>query len=309
MIDPMKTDFIWKNGELIKFEDATTHVLTHTLHYGSGVFEGIRCYYNEKIGQSNVFLLKEHMQRLVDSCKICSIPIDYSVEELCEAALLTIRANKLKACYIRPIVYYGYGQLGVNPKGCPVEVVIAVWEWGAYLGEGALENGIRTCISSWRQRSINAIPPEAKTTASYMNSILAKEEALSYGFDEAILLNEEGKVCEGSGESIFAVKNGIMRTPPIADGVLSGLTRFTVLGIAETLGIPVETKSITRASLYTADEVFFSGTAAEVTPICEIDDRSIGKPGPVTKKIQEAFFKITSGEEELSKKLLTPVYK
>ncbi|MBR5258885.1 MAG: branched-chain amino acid transaminase [Eggerthellaceae bacterium] len=302
-----EVEYIWKNGELVPWHECTTHVLTHSLHYGSGVFEGIRCYHNEETGKSYVFRLQEHMERLIRSCKIALIDIDYTAEELCEATLEVIRANKLPACYIRPLVYRGYGNMGVNPAGCPTEVIIAVWPWGAYLGEDALENGVAVGVSSWRQRSVNAIPPAMKSTASYMNSILAKLEALEHGYAEAILLNEDGKVCEGSGENLFIVRNGVLSTPPLSDGVLEGITRDSVLCIAEDLEIPALEESLVRSDLYVADEVFMTGSAAELTPIGSVDGRVVGKPGEITKAIQAKFFDIVNGRDEAYLDWLTEV--
>lgn len=298
MAEMAKAEYIWKNAEFVKWEEATTHILSHSLHYGSGVFEGIRCYQDPESGKSYVFRLRDHMERLHRSCKIAQIPLEYSVDELCDATLELIRKNNLPSCYIRPIVYYGYGVMGVDPTGAPVDVSIAVWPWGSYLGEGALDNGVDVGISSWRQRSINAIPPAVKSTASYMNSILAKLEARSHGYTEAILLNENGLVCEGTGENLFVVRNGIISTPPLSDGVLEGITRDTILCLADDLDIPSLEESLTRADLYVSDEVFMTGSAAELTPIGSIDGRVIGKPGPVTKALQDRFFKVVYGQVE-----------
>ena len=300
-----EAEYIWKNGEFIPWADATTHVLSHSLHYGSGVFEGIRCYEGE--GKSYVFRLMDHMERLVRSCHIAQIPLEYSAADLADATIELIKKNNLPACYIRPIVYRGYGSMGVDPTDAPVEVVIAVWPWGAYLGADALENGISVGVSSWRQRSVNAIPPAMKSTASYMNSILAKLEAKAHGYAEAVMLNEQGYVCEGTGENLFIVRDGIISTPPISDGVLEGITRDTVLWLADDLEIPVVEESLTRADLYIADEVFFTGSAAEVTPVGSIDEREIGKPGPITKQLQERFFDMVAGKFEEYSNWLTEV--
>ena len=290
-----EVDFIWKNGEFVPWAEATTHVLSHSLHYGSAVFEGIRCYEGAD-GKSYVFRLQDHMDRLIRSCKISQIPIEYSAEELCDATVELIRKNGLKSCYIRPLVYRGYGSMGVDPTDAPVDVVIAVWFWGAYLGADALENGISAGTSSWRQRSINAIPPAMKSSASYMNSILAKLEAKAHGYAEAVMLNEQGYVCEGTGENLFIVRDGILSTPPVSDGILEGITRDTVLWLATDLDIPVLEESLTRSDLYIADEMFFTGSAAELTPVGSIDNREIGKPGPVTKALQERFFDMVAGK-------------
>lgn len=293
-----EADYIWKNGELVAWGEATTHVLSHSLHYGSGVFEGIRCYKDPDSDRSFVFRLRDHMERLARSCKIARIDLPYTVDELCDATVETIRANKLPACYIRPLVYRGYGSMGVNPADAPVDVIIAVWPWGAYLGADALENGIAVGVSSWRQRSNNAIPPAVKATASYMNSILAKLEALDHGYAEAIMLNENGLVCEGTGENLFVVRDGVLSTPPLSDGLLEGVTRDSVLCVAEELEIPAIEESLTRADLYVADEVFLTGSAAELTPVASVDGREVGKPGEVTKAIQARFFDIVYGHAE-----------
>lgn len=289
-------DYIWKNGELVKWEDATTHVLTHSLHYGSAVFEGLRCY--EAEGGSAVFRLEDHMARLHRSAKCFQMEIPYTVEELCEGTLETIRKNNLPACYIRPIAYRGYGHMGVDPTDAPVDVAIACWPWPAYLGPEALANGIDVCISSWRQRSANAIPPAVKAAGSYANSALAHMEAAQNGFAEAILLNEQGHVCEGSGENLFIVRDGILSTPPLSDGLLEGITRDSVMQLAVDMDLDVIEESLVRSDLYLADEVFFTGSAAEVTPIGSVDRRRIGKPGEVTKKLQKAYFDAVSGKLE-----------
>ncbi|MBQ9690988.1 MAG: branched-chain amino acid transaminase [Eggerthellaceae bacterium] len=302
-----ETKYIWKNGALVPWSEATTHVLSHSLHYGSAVFEGLRCYYNKETDKSYVFRLKEHMDRLVRSAKMCLMDIPYTSDELVEATLTTLRENGLKEGYVRPLVYHGYGQMGVNPQGAPVEVIIACWPWGAYLGEDALANGIKVGVSSWRQRSNNAIPPQMKASASYMNSILAKLEAIEHGYSEAVMLNEQGKVCEGTGENIFVVRDGVLSTPPVSDGLLEGITRDSVLQIAFDLDIPVAEESMVRADLYVADEIFFTGSAAEVTPVGSVDDRVIGKPGPITKAIQDRFFEITAGKVEQYKDWLFEV--
>ncbi len=291
-------EYIWKNGKTVGWNEATTHVLSHSLHYGSAVFEGIRCYQDPESKKSFVFRLQDHMERLHRSCKLVLIDLPYSVEELCEATVALIKKNGLSSCYIRPLVYRGYGAMGVDPTDAPVEVVIAVWPWDAYLGTEALEKGVSVGVSSWRQRSINSIPPAAKTTASYMNSILAKLEAKAHGYSEAILLNEAGLVCEGTGENVFIVRDGILSTPPISDGVLEGITRDTVLCVACDLDIVAIEESLTRSDLYLADEMFMTGSAAEVTPVGSIDERTIGEPGPVIRALQERFFKIVYGQVE-----------
>lgn len=294
MAQVQAVDYIWQNGELVKWEDATTHVLTHSLHYGSAVFEGARCY--EAGDGSAVFRLQDHMERLHRSAKCFMMDIPFSVDELCEATLETIRKNNLPSCYIRPIAYRGYGYMGVDPTDAPVDVAIACWPWPAYLGPEALANGIDVCISSWRQRSVNAIPPAVKAAGSYANSALAHMEAAQNGFSEAILLNEQGHVCEGSGENLFIVRDGILSTPPLSDGLLEGITRDSIMQLAVDNDIDVIEESLVRSDLYLADEVFFTGSAAEVTPIGSVDHRRIGKPGEVTKLLQKAYFDAASGK-------------
>lgn len=293
-----EVDYIWKNGEYVPWSEATTHILSHSLHYGSGVFEGIRCYKNPDNDKSYVFRLRDHMERLHRSCKMALIDLEYTVDQLCDATLELIRKNNLTSCYVRPLVYRGYGTMGVDPTGAPVDVAIAVWPWGDYLGDGALKNGVKVGISSWRQRSVNAIPPAIKSTASYMNSILAKLEARSHGYAEAIMLNEAGMVCEGTGENVFIIRDGVLMTPPLSDGVLEGITRDSVLCLAYDMEIPLSEESLTRADLYVADEMFMTGSAAEVTPVASVDERSIGKPGEITQAIQSRFFKAAYGQLE-----------
>jgi len=288
-----EADYIWKNGTLVPWAEATTHVLTHALHYGTAVFEGSRCY---KLDNGSAgFRLREHMQRLVNSGKMIMMPIPYSADELVEAARETILANGLEECYIRPIAFRGYGAVGVNPTAAPVDVVIAVWPWGDYLGDTALKEGVSVAISTWRQRSVNAVPGAVKSSASYLNSGLANIEVVGHGYTEAILLNENGTVAEGSGENIFIVKNGVLSTPPLSDGCLEGLTRDSIIQIARDLGYKVKERSLARTELYTADEVFFTGTAAELTPINAVDNRVIGPPGPITLELQARFFAIAKG--------------
>lgn len=298
MADITAVDYIWMNGKLVPWAEANVHVLSHSLHYGSGVFEGIRCYKDPESDRSFVFRLRDHMERLHRSAKIAAIDLPITVEELCKATVEVIRANNLPACYIRPLVFRGYGVMGVDPTGAPTDVIIAAWPWDSYLGEEALSNGVAVGVSSWRQRSINAIPPAVKATASYFNSLMAKLEAKEHGYAEAVMLNEQGLVCEGTGENIFVVRNGIMSTPPLSDGVLEGITRDTVLTIADELGIPAGEESLTRSDLYVADEMFMTGSAAELTPIGSVDGRVIGKPGPITRQLQDRFFKIAYGHAE-----------
>lgn len=289
-----KADKIWMDGELVDWDDAKIHVLTHTLHYGCGVFEGIRAYATKQ-GPA-VFRLADHIDRLFDSAKIFLIDIPFTRDELIEATRQTVRVNKVDSCYIRPIVYLGYGEMGLNPLPCPVNVSIAVWPWGTYLGDEGLEHGVRLKISSWKRHDPNTMPPAAKGTGMYINSSMAKVEALKAGYDEAVMLSSHGHVSECTGENIFIVKDGTIITPPVNAGALEGITQDSVFTIARDLDIPVEVDHILRSDLYTADEAFLTGTAAEVVPIREFDDRVIGEPGPVTRQIQETYFSTVRGE-------------
>ena len=289
-------DVVWMNGELVRWKDATVHVLAHALHYGTGVFEGIRCY--ETARGPAVFRLRDHLMRMERSAKIFLMDIPYSVDELVAATHELIERNGLRQCYVRPIAYRGFGEMGVNPQHNPIDVAIAVWAWGAYLGDDALRHGVRMTVSSWRRHDPNIIPPQAKVTGAYINSSMAKLEAVRAGYDEAIMLNPDGFVSEATGENLFVVKDGEVLTPPIASGPLPGITRDSVMTIAGDLGIPVVEKVMTRADLYTAEEMFCSGTAAEVTPVREIDERVIGEPGPITLSIQQKYFEIVRGEDE-----------
>ncbi len=288
---------IWMNGELVRWRDATVHVLSHALHYGSGVFEGIRAY--ETSRGPAVWHLDAHLDRMYASAGIYFMEIPYSKAELVDAIRETISANELQSCYVRPIVFRGYGEMGVSPLANPVDVSIAVWPWGAYLGEEALEQGVRVKISSWRRHDQNSLPSAAKATGGYLGSILAKVDAIKSGHDEAVLLNAEGNVTEGSGENIFVVNGGTLVTPHTGQGCLAGVTRSAVMTIARDLGFPVVEQNLVRTDLYTADEVFFTGTAAEITPIREVDDRTVGAGhrGPVTKALQDAFFAATKGDD------------
>lgn len=298
---------IWMDGDLVDWAEARVHVLSHALHYGSGVFEGIRCY-ETKSGPA-VWHLDEHIKRLFRSAKLYHLEIPYSAEALSEAVKDTIRTNGLAACYIRPLVLRGYGEMGVNPLNAPVNVVVAVWPWGAYLGEQALEQGVRVKISSWRRNDQNSLPAGAKATGQYINGVLAKVESLKAGYDEAIMLNQQGFITDGSGENVFVVRHGVLYTPPTSAGCLDGITRATVMTMAGDLGYEVREENLVRTDLYNADEAFFTGTAAEVTPIREVDDRTVGEGtrGPVTKEIQGTFFAATKGEMERYASWLTPV--
>ena len=291
------TKFIWMDGKLVPWKKANVHVLTHTLHYGLGVFEGIRCYKTEK-GPA-VFRLKDHIRRLENSAKLVGMKLPYSVDELVKATKETIKANRIEECYIRPIAYYGYGVMGLNPKGAKVNVAIAVWPWGTYLGAEGLESGIRAKISPWLRIHPRILPPQAKVVANYANSILAKVDALNSGHDEAILLNIDGYVAEGPGENVFIVKDGKLITPPVSSGALVGITRDSIIKIARDEGISFEESDFKPGDLYAADEAFFTGTAAEVTPIREVDGKPIGdgKRGPITERLQHIFFNVVRGKE------------
>ncbi|WP_135821526.1 branched-chain amino acid transaminase [Halostella litorea] len=289
----MDVDTIWMDGEFVDWEDAQIHVLTHGLHYGSGIFEGVRCYDTEE-GPA-LFRWEEHLDRFYDSAKPYDMEIDFSREELTEATETLIREQDLESCYIRPIAFYGYDSLGVSPGDCPTRVAIACWPWGTYLGEDALENGVEVMISSWRKHASSQIPTNAKTTGLYVNSMLAGEEARRNGYTEAIVLNKEGQVAEGPGENLFLVRNGELYTPGLAESILDGITRQSVIEVARDLGYTVhDDATISRGELNTADELFFTGTAAEVTPIRQVDNVEIGSGtrGPVTEEIQSAFFDI-----------------
>ena len=291
--EDMDVDTIWMDGEFVDWEDAQVHVLTHGLHYGSGVFEGVRCYDTEN-GPA-IFRWEDHLERLYQSAKPYDMEIGHSREELSEATVELIRRNDLRSCYIRPISFYGYHQLGVSPGDCPTETAIAVWPWGAYLGEEALEEGVDVMVSSWRKHASSQIPTNAKTTGPYVNSMLATEEAKDNGYVEAIVLNKEGQVAEGPGENLFLVRDGEIFTPGLSQSILDGITRKTVIELAEELGYEVHDQAtISRGELYTADELFFCGTAAEVTPIRTVDDVTVGEgtKGPVTDEIQQRFFEV-----------------
>jgi branched-chain amino acid aminotransferase len=291
-----QTEKIWMNGELVDWNDATIHVGAHGLHYGTGVFEGIRAYETPK--GTAIFRLREHMDRLHTSAKILYMDIPFSVDDLRQATWDVIAANGIPECYIRPIAFYGFGELGVSAVGNPVDVAIMSWPWGAYLGEEALQNGIRAKISSWQRIGPNVIPHAAKATGVYLNSMLAVQEAHRAGYDEAIMLTQEGYIADGPGETVFVVKDGVISTPDLATSILPGITRDTVIQIAQDLGYQVVQKQLIRTDLYVADEVFMTGTAAEVTPIREIDDIAIGSRGPVTTEIQSAYLDLVRGRSE-----------
>jgi len=291
-----KVEKIWLNGEFVDWDKAQVHVLTHALHYGSGVFEGIRAY--ETPSGTAVFRLTEHMERLMDSARIYLMPVPYSTEELINATKELIRVNKLKSCYIRPIAFRGYGEMGLNPLNSPVDVAIATWSWGTYLGDEGLKNGIRAMVSSFSRIDPNSLPPAAKATGQYINSILAKMEAIYSNYEEAIMLDSRGFVSEGTGENLFVVKNGVIHTPSTSASILEGITRDTVIELAKDMGYEVVERDLVRSDLFLADEIFVTGTAAEITPIREVDKREIGKPGPVTTALQNKFFQVVKGEDD-----------
>ena len=298
--------FIWKDGKLVPWREATTHVLTHSLHYGLSVFEGVRAYNTVK--GTAIFRLAEHTQRLINSGKIYMMDIPYSKDELMEAQKEVVRANKLESCYIRPIAFYGSEKMGVSTRGASVHVAIAAWPWGAYLGEEALENGIRVKVSSFARHHVNVTMPRAKLGGAYTNSILANLEATQDGYDEALLLDTNGFVAEGSGENLFVIKDGVIYEPEVAVA-LTGITRESVIRVAAEFGYEVKSRRLTRDDLYIADEAFFTGTAAEVTPIRELDDRVIGSGtrGPITEKIQSRYFDVVNGRAPAYAEWLTHV--
>ncbi len=291
-----KSDKIWMNGEFIPWDSAQVHVLTHALHYGSSVFEGVRCY-KTKHG-SAVFRLGEHVERLFQSSAIYGMTIPYDIEQICETVRETIRVNRLDECYVRPLVYRGLGDVGVNPKACPGDVMVAVWGWGAYLGPDAVENGVDVQVSTWQRFSPNTLPAMAKSAANYMNSQLVKMEAIDNGFVEGIMVNTSGHICEGSGENIFIVWKGKLMTPPLSASILPGITRDCIMTLAREKGYEVVEQDIPREALYICEEAFFTGSAAEVTPIRSVDRRVVGKGGrgPITRDLQEHFTAITVGE-------------
>lgn len=302
-----KTEKIWHNGKFVSWDDAKIHVLSHVVSYGSAVFEGLRCYHT---GQGPaIFRLRDHMQRLLHSAHIYRMEVPFTLDALCQASLDLVRANKVAACYVRPIVLRGYGDVGVDPRGCPVDVYLACWEWGTYLGEEAMRSGVDVCISSWNRPAPNTLPQMAKAAANYMNSQLIRMEAKTNGYDEGIALDVNGYVSEGSGENVFVVMNGAVSTPPFANSALPGITRDSIITLCREFDIPVAEQMIPREMLYIADEIFFSGTAAEITPIRSVDRVKIGAGarGPITKRIQEEFFSLTSGKSPDRHGWLTPV--
>jgi branched-chain amino acid aminotransferase len=304
-VDP--TDLIWMNGDFVAWEDAKVHVLTHGLHYGTGVFEGVRCYDTE-LGPA-VFRNAEHVDRLLRSAELYYMPVPYSAEQIRAATLELVARNGLRSCYIRPIVYRGYGQMGLNPLDCNVDVTIACWEWASYLGEEGKSKGIRAKVSSWRRISPDSLIPQAKASGQYLNSVLAKVESVKAGYQEAILLDDHGYVCEGTGENIYVVRDGEIVTPGQSNSILDGITRRSVIQIARDLGYSICERDVGRAELYLADEVFMSGTAAELVPVVEIDDHPIGTgaPGEITRVMQSCFDDAIHGRSERYREWLDPV--
>jgi branched-chain amino acid aminotransferase len=300
---------VWMNGRLVDFADAKIHVFTHALHYGSGLFEGIRCYNTANAGPA-VFRLEEHTRRLFDSCKIYRMDLPFTPEEINQACLDAVAANEFDDCYLRPVVYRGFHSLGVYPAACPVDVVIAAWKWGKYLGPEAIENGVDVRVSSWNRMAPNTFPALAKATGNYMNSILIRQEAAIDGYAEGIALDVNGYVSEGSGENVFIVRDGKIFTPPLGASILAGITRASVIRIARDLGFEIVENLIPREMLYVADEVFFTGTAAEVTPVRSIDRIAVGNGGrgPITERIQKEFFDYIAGEIPDRYQWFTPVY-
>ena len=290
---------IWMNGDLVDWDQARVHVLTHTLHYGTGVFEGIRAY--ETAQGPAVFRLTEHIQRLERSAKILGMELPYTVDELVAATKATVASTGLPGCYVRPIAYYGYGEMGLNTLPCKVDVAIACWPWGAYLGDDAVEKGVRMKISSWTRHDHNTMPPAAKTVGNYVNSSLAKVEALRAGYDEAIMLAPNGLVAECTGENIFVARDGMFLTPPLSAGALEGITQNSVTRIARDLGFDVRVDNIARSDLYIAEEIFVCGTAAEVSSVNSVDDRAVPCPGPMTKAIAEVYARAVRGQEDAYK--------
>ena len=289
------TPKIWMNGSLVDWDKAQVHVLTHTLHYGTGVFEGIRAYETDK-GPA-VFRLTDHIKRLYNSAHILGMEMPYSVEEVVQATKDTVASTGLPSCYVRPIAYYGYGEMGLNTLPCKVDIAIACWPWGAYLGDDAVDKGVRMKISSWTRHDHNTMPPAAKTVGNYVNSSLAKVEALKAGYDEAIMLAPNGLVAECTGENIFCVRNGVILTPPLSAGALEGITQNSVTRIARDLGFDIRVDNIARSDLYIADEIFVCGTAAEVGSVKSVDDRAVPCPGPMTKAIAATYAKAVRGQD------------
>jgi branched-chain amino acid aminotransferase len=302
------TDLIWMNGDFVAWEDAKIHVLTHGLHYGTGVFEGVRCY-DTVLGPA-VFRNAEHVERLRRSAELFYMELPFSDEQLRDATLELVARNGLRSCYIRPIVYRGYGSMGLNPLEAPVDVTIACWEWGTYLGEEGMRNGVRAMTSSWRRISPDSLIPHAKATGQYLNSVLAKVESVKAGYEEAILLDDHGHVCEGTGENVYIVRDGVIATPGQHNSILDGITRRSVMQIAQDLGYEVVERNVARAEMYLADEVFLSGTAAEIVPVREVDNHKVGtgRPGEITRVLQAAFDDAIHGRSERYREWLDVVH-
>jgi branched-chain amino acid aminotransferase len=303
-----KTDRIWLDGRFVAWEDATVHVLTHTLHYGLGVFEGIRCYEGRAGGPSAIFRLDEHIRRLYASAHVLGLTIPVGADAMAAACVETVRVNRLASCYIRPLVFVGAGEMGLRATTNPIRVAIIAWPWGSYLGEEGLRKGIRVKTSSFQRFHVNTLMTKAKAVGHYVNSILANQEACRAGYDEALLLDTDGFVAEGSGENVFVVRDAVTKTTPLMS-ILPGITRDTAITLLRDLGRTVVEQRFTRDEIYIADEAFFTGTAAEVTPVRELDDRGVGtgEPGPVTRQLQEIFFRVVRGEERRYQAWLTPV--
>jgi branched-chain amino acid aminotransferase len=301
------SDLIWMNGDFVPWDEAKVHVLTHGLHYGTGVFEGVRCYDTE-IGPA-IFRHSDHIDRLYRSAELYYMPIPYEPEQIRQATLDLIGRNGLRSCYIRPLVFRGYGQMGLFPLDAPVDVCIATWEWGAYLGEEGKKNGVRAKVSSWERISSASLIPQAKACGQYLNSILAKIESHKAGYEEAILLDDKGHVCEGTGENIYLVRDGKIHTPSTTSSILDGINRRAAIQIARDLGYEVVERDIARVELYTSDEIFLTGTAAELTPVREVDDHAVGtgRPGPITRAVQDVFEDALHGRAERYREWLDPV--
>ncbi len=293
-----KVDTIWVDGSLVPWDQATDHVLAHTLHYGVGVFEGIRAYQRAD-GKTHIFRLREHIERLLDSSAICTMDSPYSREQLMQACVDVVRSNKMSSCYLRPLLYLGYGALGLGSLEPPVRSIVACYEWGAYLGDDGLKKGIKCMISGFARSNGNAVMNKGKICGQYVSSVLAKRMAIKSGFDEALMLDPQGYVAEGTGENIFVVKNDVVRTPPTSAAILNGITRDTTIQLLREQGVDVREEAIARDELYTADEVFLTGTAAEITPVRDIDHRKVGRgeAGPITRRVQESFFSVVKGSD------------
>lgn len=301
--------YIWLDGKLVAWSDAQIHILTHTLHYGLGAFEGIRCYEQDGADKGAIFRLTEHIDRLFDTCHVCMIDVPWTRQQVAEACLETVRKNDLRAAYLRPLVFLGDGSMGLGAMDPPVRVAVSAYVWGRYLGEEGIRDGIRAKVSSFTRSSLQSSLPKGKICGGYVNSVLAKREVIKGGYDEAIMLDQNGYIAEATGENIFAVIGGKLLTPPLSGAILAGVTRDSVLQLAAAMGIPSEERTLSRDQLYLAQEVFLTGTAAEITPVREIDDRRIaaGRPGPITKRIQAAFFDVVHGRDPRYSHWLAPV--